>query len=122
MDPEPSCALHAGGSRVTASGEVTVWFTQRRGDRRGREKDNFLRIFFAALRLCVINLRDKYSHDERAAFSTRSQGFDDFAFRNRAVTAGADNPVEFATQSCQITDFALDLGQMSTRDAIYRLA
>jgi hypothetical protein len=30
MDPEPSCALHAGGSRVTASGEVTVWFTQSR--------------------------------------------------------------------------------------------
>ena len=27
--------------------------------REGREKDNFLRIFFAALRLCVINLRDK---------------------------------------------------------------
>jgi hypothetical protein len=56
MDPEPSCALHAGGSRVTASGEVTVWFTQRR---EGKEKENFLLFFFAALRLCLINLRDK---------------------------------------------------------------
>jgi hypothetical protein len=36
---------------VTASGEVTVWFTQ---SREGREKDNFLIFFFAALRLCVI--------------------------------------------------------------------
>gem|GEM_PF-1242182 len=56
MDPEPSCALHAGGSRVTASGEVTVWFTQRRG---GKEIDNFPLFFFAASRLCVIkNARD----------------------------------------------------------------
>jgi hypothetical protein len=38
MDPEPSCALHAGGSRVTASGEVTVWFTQSREGAKERKK------------------------------------------------------------------------------------
>jgi hypothetical protein len=44
----------AGGSRVTASGKVTVWFTQKREE----EKDNFLLFFCAALRLCVIKFRD----------------------------------------------------------------
>jgi hypothetical protein len=42
MDPEPSCALHAGGSRVTASGEVTAWFTQRRkGAKEGKKAISF---------------------------------------------------------------------------------
>jgi hypothetical protein len=34
----------------------------------------------------------------------RSQGFDDFAFSKHAVTAGANHPVEFVGDSCQITD------------------
>lgn len=35
---------------------IRYCITQRR---KGREKDNFLLFFFAALRLCVIKLRDK---------------------------------------------------------------
>jgi hypothetical protein len=51
MDPGAEGVQSTNKFRVTASGEVTVWFTQRR---EGREKDNFLIFFFAALRLCVI--------------------------------------------------------------------
>jgi hypothetical protein len=49
MDPETSCALHAGGSRVTASGEVTVWFTQ---SREGAKEGGKAISFSSSLRLC----------------------------------------------------------------------
>jgi hypothetical protein len=47
MDPGAEGVQSTNKFRVTASGEVTVWFTQ---SREGREKDNFLIFFFAALR------------------------------------------------------------------------
>ena len=48
MDPEPSCALHAGGSRVTVGGGDGVVHAEAQR-REGKEKDNFLLFFFAAL-------------------------------------------------------------------------
>lgn len=58
MDPEPSCALYAGGSRVTVGGGDGVVHAEAQRHE-GKEKDNFLLFFFAASRLCVIkNARD----------------------------------------------------------------
>jgi hypothetical protein len=58
MDPEPSCALHASGSRVTVGGGDGVVHAEAQRHE-GKEKDNFLLFFFAASRLCVIKMCDK---------------------------------------------------------------
>lgn len=52
----------------------------------------------------------------------RRQGFDDLAFANSAVKAGANYAVEFVAERCQVADLTFHFGQMNTRYAIDRLA